>query len=238
MMIRKDIFDAVTQIVKQDGFHKLTIPQIAEFASMEPIVVLRGFSTVEGVIEQYVERFDFWMSYFSKEELVNLPSSRDSYKLILRELIDMVFYRKEIQQLIAWELSENSRLTQSIAQRHDFSTNLIVDQYEGAFEGSGLDFRMVSSILVSAIYYLSAYRNRSTSFGLDLAGRAGKKQIIDGIDMMIDLVFDRVEKVKEKEIARRLFDKGESVDVIAEVTGLSVEETISAINKFGVGDIL
>lgn len=230
LMIRKDIFDAVSEIVKKEGFLKLSINQIAEYADMEPIVILRGFSTVENIIEQYVERFDFWLSYFSHEDMVDFTPDRDTYKSLMKELIDLTFRKKEIQQLIAWELSEDSRLTRDIAQRRDYPANSLITLYNDHFNTSGLDVRLVSSVLVSSIYYLSIHRNRASSFGLDLSAKTGKKSFLEGIDKLIDVIFDHVEKVKEKEIARRLFDKGDSVDVIAEVTGLSIEEVFSAVN--------
>ncbi len=230
LMIRKDIFDAVNEIVRKEGFLKLSITQIAEYADMEPIVILRGFSTVENIIEQYVERFDFWLSYFSQEDFLDFTPDRETYKTIIYELLDVVFRKKEIQQLIAWELAEDSRLTRDIAQRRDYPTSTFLSLFSDRFDKSGLDLRMLSTILVSAVYYLSVHRNRSTSFGMDLSGKPGKKLFINGINKLIDVVFDHVEKTKEKEIARRLFDKGDSVDEIARITDLPLEDVISAIN--------
>lgn len=226
-LIRKDIFDAVGGIVKNEGFSKLSINLISEYAEMETVVIYRHFTSLEKIIEQYVERFDFWLSLFTlNEEKEEKATNREAYLESIFEMLDFVHKKREIQQLIVWELTEDNHITDGIAQRRELDLEAFSDKYVTLFEGTGIDVKAISAIIISAIYYLSAHKNRSPFNGISTKGTEGRQIIMDSISQIIGLLFDKKEKIKEKAIARKMLEESIPMEVVMKVTGLSKVEIL------------
>jgi AcrR family transcriptional regulator len=223
-MIRKDVFDAVSNIIKNDGFSKLSINQIAEAADMETVVIYRNFNNLENILEQYIERFDFWLSYFAKDKRKDIQPTKEYYKDSLTGLLEMVHPKREIQQLLIWELTEDSFLTNGMSQRRELAGENFINKYTEMFEGSGFDVRVVSAILISAIYYLSMYKNHSTFCGASMKGKEGRRILNDNLNEIIDLVFAKVDKTKEKEMARKMLEENIPMATVMSITGLTEKE--------------
>lgn len=224
MTLRKDVFDAVANIVKDHGFSKLSISLIAEYADMESVVIYRNFTNVENILEQYIERLDYWLSFFSKEEDKDKQFSKDFYINMLEELLDLIHRKKEIQQLIVWELSEDNNFTRTLAGRRELGGEALMNNVEEYFKDTGLDVNIISAIVISAIYYLSVHKDRSTFCGIDMNGRIGKERLRKGIEQIVDWIFDIKNKTKEKNIAKKLMNDGVSEQIIMNATGLSEKE--------------
>ncbi len=59
--IKKSIFDAVLQIVKEKGFTNLSFNLISEYSRINPITINKRFRDVNDIIEQFLSRYDYWL---------------------------------------------------------------------------------------------------------------------------------------------------------------------------------
>ncbi len=220
--IRKSIFDAVSKIVKEHGFSKLSIPLISEESGVQPNVISRRFNNLDDIIEQYVERFDFWLTYFPEDR--KSPNTRVAFQNSLEDILDIAWKKREIQRLLSWELADRSSLTMAVTQRREEALDNLLSNYDKFFNGSSIDLRAVSSILISSIYYLSGFQDKSTFCGVNMKGPEGNLIVSDTLKKIVNWAFDDLEKVKEKEMARKLLNKGYPIEDIMEITGLYENE--------------
>ncbi len=219
--IKKSIFDAILQIVKEKGFTSLSINLISEYSGINPLTINKRFKDIDDVIEQFLRRYDYWLEIFpdAKED-----GTKESYQEALEFVLDVVWKKKAIQQILAWQVTEESAFSDSMAKDMDEAVSALTSHYVEKFGDSPYDIRLLTAILLGAVFYISAYKKKATFCGMDLMGHMGNYKLLEGINQISDLVFEKVEKTKEKEIARKLLKYGDSVDKIIDLSGLSREE--------------
>jgi predicted transposase YdaD len=97
-------------------------------------------------------------------------------------------------------------------------------RYAPMFEGTEYDVKLITAILLSAVYYMAGYKKKESYFGMNIKGNTGNLKLLEGINQLSDLVFDKVEKTTEKEIAQRMLKSGDSIEKVEQITGLSRAE--------------
>ena len=220
--IKKSIFDAVYQIIKDKGISILSINLIVEYSKISPLVINKRFKDLNDIIEQFISRWDYWIDLFSENK--HQAPTKESYRETLELVLDIIWKKKAIQQILAWQITEDSWLQDSTIKEQEAGIKKFTDQYDGLFKDSGHDIRLITAILLASIYYISSYKKKATFCGLNLKGHIGNIKILEGISQLSDLVFENVNKTKEKEIAKRMLESGDDVDKVMRITGLNEEE--------------
>ena len=218
--IKKGIFDAVYRIVKDKGFTVLSINLISEYSNVSPIIIGKRFKDLDDIIEQFISRWEYWIDIFDDK---SSEGTRDAYQNILETILDVVWKKKAIQQILAWEIVEESPLLEPMIDEREEKIDKMINHFAPLFEGSEYDARLVTAMLLSSIYYISGYKNKESFCGMNLKGNIGNLKILEGITQISSLVFDKIEKTTEKEIARKMLDCGDSIEKIEQITGLSKE---------------
>ncbi|MDR2680923.1 MAG: TetR/AcrR family transcriptional regulator [Tannerella sp.] len=220
--IKKSIFDAVFQIIKEKGFTNLSFNLISEYSNINPMTISKRFKDVNDLIEQFIDRYDYWLEFFTENE--DGEPTKESYQETVESVLDVVWKKKAIQQILAWQIIEDSDFIDSLADNQGAAINALTGRFAAMFEGSPYDIRVITAILLAAVFYISAYKRKSSVCGLDLKGHVGNFRLLEGINQISDLVFEKVSKTKEKETARKLLEYGDSMEKIKHITGLSEEE--------------
>ena len=220
--IKKSIFDAVYQIVKEKGFSILSINLISEYSKVSPIIIGKRFKDLDDIIEQFVSRWEYWFDFFC--DSAGTEITKDSYQNTLETIMDIVWKKKAIQQILAWEIVEDSPLLDPVINEREKKIVKMTDRYASMFEGSPYDIRLITAILLSSVYYMAGYKKKESYFGMNIKGNTGNLKMLEGINQISDLVFDKIEKTTEKEIAIKMLECGDSVEKVALITGLSSEE--------------
>lgn len=224
--IKKSIFDAVLQIIKEKGFTALSINLISEYSYLTPISINKRFKDLDDIIDQFISRYSYWLDFFTENQD---EATIESYKETIESVLDIVWKKKAIQQILVWQLIEETPQLEAVIDEQNDAINVLIERYTQQFEGSGYDIRLITSILLAAIFYISAYKKKSSFCGLDLKGHLGNYKLLEGINQISDLVFKEVSKSKEFETAKKLLSYGDSIEKIMDITGLSKEE-IEALN--------
>lgn len=220
--IKKSIFDAVLQIVKEKGFTNLSFNLISEYSKINPITINKRFRDVNDIIEQFLSRYDYWLELFTESK--NDEPTKESYQETIESVLDVIWKKKAIQQILAWQITEESDFLDSLAKDQEDAVNVLTDRYAEMFKDSPYDIRLVTAIQLAAIYYISAYKKKATFCGLNLKGHIGNFKLLEGVNLISDLVFEKAAKTQEKEVARKLLKYGDSIEKVMDITGLSEEE--------------
>ena len=220
--IKKSIFDAVYQIVKEKGFSILSINLISEYSKVSPIIIGKRFKDLDDIIEQFVSRWEYWFDFFC--DSAGTEITKDSYQNTLETIMDIVWKKKAIQQILAWEIVEDSPLLDPVINEREKKIAKMTDRYAPLFENSQYDVKLITAILLSSVYYMAGYKKKDSYFGMNIKGNTGNLKMLEGINQISDLVFAKIGKTTEKEIASRMLKCGDNVEKVALVTGLSPEE--------------
>lgn len=218
--IKKSIFDAVYQIIKEKGFSVLSVNLISEYSKVSPVIISKRFKDIDDIIDQFIGRWDYWVDIFFDGS----GTSKESYQETLESVLDIIWKKKAIQQILAWQITEDTPLLDGIVEEQEKGINKMVSRYAESFENSGYDIRLITAILLAAVYYISGYKKKVSFCGLNMKGNIGNLKLLEGINQISGLVFDDIAKTKEKEIAKKLRESGDSIEKIVLVTGLSREE--------------
>lgn len=220
--IKKDIFDAVYQIIKEKGFSVLSVNLIVEYSKISPITINKRFKDLNDIVEQFVSRWEYWTDLFAENS--HLSPSKDSYQETLEHVLDTLWKKKTIQQVLAWQITENTWLQDQMIKEQEAGITKFIQQYHRLFEDTEYDIHIITAILLASVYYISSYKKKASFCGLDLKGHLGNIKLLEGINQLSSLVFDDINKTKEKEIAKRLLESGDSMEKIMHITGLCENE--------------
>ena len=220
--IKKSIFDAVYQIVKEKGFSVLSINLISEYSKVNSIIIGKRFKDLDDIIDQFVNRWEYWIDIFSDHG--SKERTRASYQNTMETILDIIWKKKAIQQILAWEIVEDSPLLDPVIMQREAKIAKMTNCYAPMFEGTEYDIKLMTAILLSAVYYMAGYKKKESYFGMNIKGNTGNLKLLEGVNQLSGLVFDKIEKTTEKEIAKKMLKSGDSIEKVEQITGLSPVE--------------
>ncbi|HEY1025759.1 MAG TPA: TetR/AcrR family transcriptional regulator [Sphingobacteriaceae bacterium] len=191
---------AVGHILRTEGFTGLGVNNIERHAMQAKRNIYDHFGTPERLIEEYIFGNDYWISHLEEMKKITEDNQNGSLKDIVTALIENQFAffsrSKEMQEIILWEISQKNDLVSSLARTRELEASTLLEETDGHFENSGVNFRAVSSILISAIYYLVLHAKSadSTFCGVDIRSQKGMNEILATIKQMLGWAFEAAEK--------------------------------------------
>ena len=220
--IENSIFEAARQLIEDNGFSKLTVTGIMQFAKIEPVQFYRRYDDLNLFIDKYVRRFDYWLS-----DTVVPPGQSDmkgQYINILTNLFNSLFENRVMQQLLKWELSDNNETTQRTAQMRELHTLPLCQKYADFFSSSRHDIIAISALIIGGIYYLILHDELSTFSGLNLKNEADRHRLLNAIRDLADILFYRYSVTKETlDMITKMKNDNLPLNKIEYYTGVPVE---------------
>ena len=187
------LVEAVGAIIKIKGYKGLGLNAVAKEADVSKSLVYRYFGSLDGLVEAYVLKNDYWIAKSSEvAQGVLVDNDRQGVGEMVKKLLhghfEYFYTHPEMRSIILWEITEKTMLLNSICNCREEVGGLLLEKAEPLFKGSGKSFKGVTALLVSAIYYmvLHAKKNESTICGIDVNSAAGQKEILDTIDQIVD----------------------------------------------------
>lgn len=229
--ITEEVMRAVSTVMEEQGFSRLGINSVSEAAGVEKPFIYRNYTTFEKVLEEYVLRNDYWMTFILQRALndqVDIQNPVDIpriYSNLLVELFSAIDENRDFRNIILWELYEDTPFIRKIAQRRENETTGEIALLEEYFKHSPVDISAVTSILIAGVYYLVLHRNISTFCGIDLKTKEGKRRILETLKYISNLMFEHI--VYKQNMAKKMLAKGLDIDLIVELTELTKEEVES-----------
>ena len=221
--IEKAILEAAAGFIEEKGFGELTVTGIIQKASIEPVQFYRRYGDLNGFIDEYVKRFDYWFSDVAKDS-DSEGDEKERYEKIVNGLLDALCDNRIMQQLLRWELSGNNETVRRTARLREFHTLPLCSRYAKVFEGSDLDIVAVAAMMIGGIYYLVLHKDLSDFGGIDLNKEAGRERIRNAVRQLSGLLFS-AEGISCEAIgiARQMKKDNVPIDKIGKYTRLPQE---------------
>jgi hypothetical protein len=70
--------------------------------------------------------------------------------------LDVVWKKKAIQQILAWQITEDSDFIDSPTEDQETAINVLIGRFANMFKDSPYDIRLMTAILLAVIFYISA----------------------------------------------------------------------------------
>jgi len=218
--VERDVMDAVTSVIEDVGFGKVTLKEIALRAKIEASVFYRRYNNIDELFDDYTRKYDYWFGSIAMNMPSNL-SDEKSFKWIIQNLAKELYDNKIMQQLLKWELCDENPITRRTATMRESLNQSLITVLEQRFGGSGLDINVLTALTISGVYYLIMHQEISTFCNVDFSSKKGRKRLDTALDQLISLFFSKMKHQQEKqEIAKRLEEAGVSQEIIAKCIDL------------------
>ena len=184
------LIDAVGEILKEKGYAGLGMNRIALRAGVSKELIYRYYEGVNNLVKIYIHSKDYWLPLFDKIQLH--PSSGkdevlDLFTTLFQEQFKFFYQEPEMQKFILWQISEVNPLMRSISEKREMEGAKLLALTEEHFRDSGINFKVVSALLLGGIYYvvLHASANKSTVAGIDANLERDRNEILKTIEQIL-----------------------------------------------------
>ena len=192
---KRNLINAVGEIINTSGFNKVKISKVAKSAGVDRKLIYRYFGNLNNLVEAYIVENDYWMRFADHIKLLlkdqDPNDSRSIITQILQEQFTFFFDQKEMQKLILMELGENNPLMRSIHNARESLGQHFFEMTDDHFEKSDVNFRAVAALLVGGIYYVILHtRNNGYSFAdVNLKTEKGKEAMLETIAKIVEWAY-------------------------------------------------
>ncbi len=212
--IESAIMRAAIVQIKKKGFSMALVTDIVKRAKIEPIVFYNRYKNLDEFYDTFVKKFDYWISDLLRGINGNLYTETgygDAMEKLLRNLIEDAI----MTELLRWEISEGTTITERTANLREIDCNHIIGKYEQFFEGSGIDIVAIAALSIAGIYYMVLHKDRSTFGGIDVNTEDGIKRLSKAMRQQASLLFSARKKEDTTDrLVECLQEEGVSEEII------------------------
>ncbi len=224
LQIKIELLEAVGKALVKHGHTHLGINNVSIEAGIEKASIYRHFSDFNDLLRSYIEKQDYWLLRLKEYGESDVENTRMFTKTMLTEELEVLFKNKELQKLLIWELDDEDDIVTSLALKREIMAEKLLAKGKDILVGYGINFNFILAILIAGIYYLVLHKDKSTFCDMDLNKKADRDELSKSIEWLVDLIYDKAEKVSEAEsIAVKAHKAGVEIEKIVGFTGISSE---------------
>lgn len=181
------LISTIGELIEEVGFEGLGINQVAKRAGFSKNLIYRYFESLDGLIYAYMKKYDFW---------VNAEATQPDVSDIKNYLKS--FYRREIaefrgstalKKLRRWELSTDKEFVVEIRRQREKNGVQFMDMMSQFAKVNKKQIQAVSALIDAGIVYLVMFEDNCQMYnGIDIQSDEGWAQIVEGIDLLIDVM--------------------------------------------------
>ena len=194
---------AVGKVLLKKGYANLNASTVAKEAGVDKSLVWTYFGNLDNLVEKYISQRDFWK--FTAQDSINslLTSStgiqKEQISTLLQNQFETLLNDGVLQKIIHWEIGENKSFLRNLADEREAIGEELFKLTLPQFEGSKINMRAITALLIGGIYYLSLHGkiNGSTFCGLDVNSTKDKDLINQAIEDILFWAFNNVSKKTE-----------------------------------------
>jgi AcrR family transcriptional regulator len=193
---KKNLVDALGEILKKDGFSGVSISRVAEKAKVDRRLIYDYFGGLEGLVKEYLNNKDYWK--ISPEEITQIVESSkvDDGKAFAYQVLENQFNSlmssEEMRRIITWGLSEKSSVLKELdSKRENIGDQLLREIFDKTFSDSDKNFRAIYAILMGGVYYLTLHSNMQENpfCGINLQEPSGQEEIKKTLKAIVELAY-------------------------------------------------
>lgn len=193
---KKRIYEALEQIIKEGGVSAIGINNIAKTVGVDKVLIYRYFGGLGELLKDFIKQKDYFTNFIINEiSLDKLKTGKSKKEFLKSVLLNQYNYIKGdtvFAEILIWELSVKNEITEYIAQERERVglNNLKILSQKFKINSN---FNVITSLLISGIYYLALRSKTVDDFnGIKLNEPKGNKVIEEGINMILDLVINKL----------------------------------------------
>lgn len=182
------LLDSIGQMINENGFEKIGINAVAAQSGVSKILIYRYFGSIEGLMTAYIRQHDFWINFpFDIPSREQLPAF---LKEMFRAQTEQLRKNPTLRRLYRWELSSDNELIVKLRQQRESSGIQRLEKISQLTDYPQKELAVMASVITASITYLVMLEEFCPVYnGIPLNNDAGWEQINQGIDSLIDKVF-------------------------------------------------
>ena len=179
------LLDTIGQMITESGFEKIGINAVASQSGVSKILIYRYFGSVEGLMAAYIRQHDFWINF--PQELPDRSQLPTFLKNMFKEQIEQLRSNPTLKRLYRWELSSDNAIVMTLREQREKAGMQRLTKISELTGYSLEELAPLATILTASITYLVMLEELCPAYnGIPLNKDAGWKQIIEGINTLID----------------------------------------------------
>jgi len=179
------LLDTIGQMITESGFEKIGINAVASQSGVSKILIYRYFGSVEGLMAAYIRQHDFWINF--PQELPDRSQLPTFLKNMFKEQIEQLRSNPTLKRLYRWELSSDNAIVMTLREQREKADMQRLTKISELTGYSLEELAPLATILTASITYLVMLEEFCPVYnGIPLNKDAGWKQIIEGINTLID----------------------------------------------------
>ncbi len=201
---KQKLLNAVGEVFRAHGFNGLTIKGVAEKAGVHRRLISEYFGSFGQLIESYIRGKDYWYAYSARVEAI-VEKNKGSYarelaQSILLNQLEFFYHNEELQQIIRWQFSDNSPVIHDLCVERERIGSEFFKLTDPFFDGTAVDLRAVTALLVGGIYSLVLHsRTSDTTFcEIDINTPEGMQRIKTALSRIVEGTYMAAERQKKK----------------------------------------
>ena len=220
------MINAVKLTLIEKGFSELKINAVAEKSNIDKSAIYRYFEDFKGLLENYIDKQDYWLEIMQQDSLENTVSINNLKKNI-RKQIELLFDNVELQEIFRWELGDKSDITASISVKREIYSNSKLLSINDLLETPNVNLNFILAILIGGIYYNILFREKGSFYGVDLSKKNEKKEFLKSIDWLLDLIFSTNDRIRKIAInAKKIGLDNKKISELLDISIIQVEQLI------------
>lgn len=182
---------AVGKILVKEGFQNIKINKVAATSGITKKLVYDYFGGMDGLIKAYLKQVDFWKvkeQNLDDRKETDLPEINEDFMFnLLKEDFEYFYSSLEMQKIVLWGISAKNKTIRELTDEREELGERVFEKTDDFFKESNVDFRAISTILISSIYYivLHAKTNGSKMCGIDMSTSDGKERVLNALERLI-----------------------------------------------------
>lgn len=198
------VMSALEALITERGFMNASLLSFLKIAGIEANVFYRHYGTLDQLYDKFIDQYDFRL-YDTLNSNMHKSDDRQFCKKVLKKLYMGLEQDIVMQKILLWELSDLNPTTCKTAAIRERMSLDIMGYISAAFSRTSIDIQPIAALLVAGVHYIILHRGHSGFCTLDFKTGYGRKRIFKAIDMLVNLLFDKLEQEQRyREMALRM----------------------------------
>ena len=179
------LLDTIGQMINESGFEKIGINAVANQSGVSKILIYRYFGSVEGLLTAYNRQHDFWINF--PQERPDRNQLQAFLKNMFKEQIEQLRSNPTLKRLYRWELSSDNEMIVKLREQREKAGMQRLAKISELTGYPQEELAPLATLLTASITYLVMLEEFCPVYnGIPLNNDTGWRQIIQGIDTLID----------------------------------------------------
>lgn len=196
---KADIEDAIQKAavsqIKKKGFSMALVTDIVRKAKIEPIVFYNRYKNLDEFYDEFVKKYDYWMSDLIHDSVDEI-ASEEGYSNVIEKLMNNLLDDEIMIELLRWEVADGNHITERTSRLRELHILELINKYAAAIKSRELDLVAITTLLVAGIYYFILHKDRSTFSGIDLNTHEGKHRLVKAIRSLAAMMFHQSDNAR------------------------------------------